>query len=96
MQRKKCSYHFVSKSHPKERMEVFADGRVITLDDYKSVTVHGGKDAGWSAQSAQKGQYEELVALAQSLREGKPWPISLSDQLQTSRVALRIEQLLSA
>ncbi len=84
------------KSHPKERMEVFADGRVIMLDDYKSVSVHGGKHAGWSAQSAQKGQYEELVALAQSLREGKPWPISLSDQLQTSRVALRIEQLLSA
>lgn len=93
-----CTLTYTSmgeKSHPKERMEIFADGRVITLDDYKSVSVQGGKHAGWSAQSAQKGQYEELVALAQSLREGKPWPISLADQLQTSRVALQVEKLLS-
>ena len=93
-----CTLTYTSmgeKSYPKERMEVFADGRVISMDDYKSVTVHGGKHAGWSAQSAQKGQYEELVALAHSLREGKAWPISLADQLQTSRVALKVEELLA-
>lgn len=94
-----CTLTYTSmgeKSHPKERMEVFADGRVVTMDDYKSVAIHGGRHAGWSAPSAQKGQYEELVALARSLREGAPWPISLADQIQTSRVALRIEQLLGA
>lgn len=94
-----CTLTYTSmgeKSYPKERMEVFADGRVVTMDDYKSVAIHGGRHAGWSAPSAQKGQYEELVALAKSLREGAPWPISLADQLQTSRVALRIEQLLGA
>ncbi len=94
-----CTLTYTSmgeKSHPKERMEVFADGRVVTMDDYKSVAIHGGRHTGWSAPSAQKGQYEELVALARSLREGAPWPISLADQLQTSRVALRIEQLLGA
>lgn len=94
-----CTLTYTSmgeKSHPKERMEVFADGRVVTMDDYKSVAIHGGRHTGWSAPSAQKGQYEELVALARSLCEGAPWPISLADQLQTSRVALRIEQLLGA
>lgn len=82
------------KSYPKERMEVFADGRVLALDDYKAVTLHGGRQSGWSAPTAQKGQYEELVALAACLRQGGDWPISLADQLSTSRVALEVERLL--
>ena len=32
-----------SKDYPKERLEVFVDGKVIALDDYKSLTVAGGK-----------------------------------------------------
>ena len=30
-------------SYPKETMEVFADGKVIVMHDYKTVQVHGGK-----------------------------------------------------
>lgn len=80
------------KSHPKERMEVFADGKVIVMDDYKSVTVHGGKHKGWTASAAQKGQMEELEALAETLQKGSQWPISLADQLQASRISFEIEK----
>lgn len=94
-----CTLTYTSmgdKSHPKERMEVFADGRVISLDDYKAVTAQGGRHRGWSSPTAQKGQFEELQALAESLLAGAPWPISLADQLSTSRVALQVERLLNA
>lgn len=85
------------KSFPKERMEIFADGKVILMDDYKSVTVHGCKHKGWVAKIVQKGQLQELQALADTLLRGKPWPISLSDQIQASRISLEVErQIFSA
>jgi predicted dehydrogenase/threonine dehydrogenase-like Zn-dependent dehydrogenase len=83
------------KAYPKERMEVFADGKVVVMDDYKSVSVHGTKQKGWSANAGQKGQLEELRALAASMRAGAPWPIPLEQLLQTSRVSFDIERQIS-
>ena len=83
------------KTYPKERMEIFADGKVIVMDDYKSVSVHGTKQKGWSAKMAQKGQLEELKALAASLRAGASWPIPLDQMLQTSRVSFDVERQIS-
>jgi predicted dehydrogenase/threonine dehydrogenase-like Zn-dependent dehydrogenase len=80
------------KSYPKERLEVFADGKVLVLDDYKSLTVHGSRQKGWSAAGAQKGQLEELQALASALRSGGDWPIGLEEQLQVSRVSFEVER----
>jgi predicted dehydrogenase/threonine dehydrogenase-like Zn-dependent dehydrogenase len=80
------------KSYPKEKMEVFADGKVIVMDDYKSVTVHGGKHKGWSDKTVQKGQLQELEMLADTLLRGKLWPISLSEQIQATRISLEVER----
>jgi predicted dehydrogenase len=84
-----------SKQSPKERMDVFCDGKVFLLDDYKSLTVHGARKGAWSAKSQQKGQYEELVALAGALHKGSRWPISLADQLATTRVSFEVERQLT-
>jgi predicted dehydrogenase/threonine dehydrogenase-like Zn-dependent dehydrogenase len=85
------------KSYPKEKMEIFADGKVIVMDDYKSVTVHGGKHKGWSDKTVQKGQLQELQVLADTLLRGKPWPIPLSEQIQATRISLEVErQIFSA
>jgi len=78
------------KSYPKERMEVFADGKVAELDDYQTVRFSGLKKAVWSASSAQKGQLEELEALAKAMKSSG-WPISLEEQLEVSRAALSVE-----
>jgi predicted dehydrogenase/threonine dehydrogenase-like Zn-dependent dehydrogenase len=82
------------KSYPKERMEVFADGKVVVMDDYKLVEVHGGKHRGWSAKEIQKGQLQELEALADTLLRKKPWPISLEQQLQATRIGFAVERQL--
>lgn len=84
------------KSYPKEQMEVFADGKVLVMDDYKSVTVHGGKHKGWSSAAMQKGQLEELDALSATLLKGASWPIPLEEQLQTSRVSLQVEHQINS
>jgi predicted dehydrogenase len=81
-----------SKSYPKERMEIFADGRVLSLDDYQSVAVAGAKGKGWKSMTTQKGQLEELEALAASLLQGAAWPIPLQQQIETTRVAFEVER----
>jgi predicted dehydrogenase len=81
-----------TKAYPKERMEVFADGKVFSLDDYKSLTVAGGKGKAWTSMTQEKGQQQELQCLADCLLKGTAWPISLQQQLETTRVAFEVER----
>jgi predicted dehydrogenase len=79
-----------NRDHPKEQMEVFADGTVLTLDDYKALRVRG-QGSGWRSTTQRKGHLEELEALARAIREGGPWPISLDEQASAMRVAFAVE-----
>lgn len=83
-----------NRDHPKEHGEIFVDGRVMTLNDYKSLTIMGGK-GGWSSKVMEKGQFEELKALAVTLRDGGAWPISLQDQIDTTEVSFAVEDLIA-
>lgn len=84
------------KGFPKERMDIFADGKVISMDDFKSLTVFGVRYKGWSLQTMDKGQFKELELLAASLLQGEPWPITLEEQLQATRISFAVEQQLQA
>ncbi len=83
-----------SKDFPKEQMEVFADGKVLHLDDYRKLTVTGARAKGVSTSTMEKGQKEELTALAQAIRQGGEWPIPLWQQVQATEIALAIEPFL--
>jgi len=83
-----------AKEYPKERMEVFCDGQVFSLDDYKVLTSSARRAPLWNSGSVQKGQFEELETLGAALREANPWPISLEDQLAAMRLAFAVEQRL--
>ena len=85
-----------ARDYPKERMEVFCDGAVWSLDDYRSLSVTGRAPVHWAAKSAAKGQFEELRELGRALREGGPWPIPLGDQLAAMRLAFAVERQLAA
>ena len=80
-----------AKAHPKERMEIHADGMTVLLDDYREVSVAGGAGKPWRSSTIEKGQAEELAALGRCLADGGAWPMSLADQLGASRVALAVE-----
>ena len=82
---------FGEKSHPKERMDIYADGRVSSLDDYKTA-VAGSRAKEWRSASPQKGQYEELIALSDALQGNGQWPIPLSSLLMTSRISFEVER----
>ena len=56
-----CSLTYTSlgsKEFPKERMEIFCDGTVIELDDYRSLKMTGRKAAAWSAAASAKANFK--------------------------------------
>jgi predicted dehydrogenase/threonine dehydrogenase-like Zn-dependent dehydrogenase len=80
--------------YPKERMEIFADGLVISLDDYRSLSITGGSHRGWTSANADKGHVAELEALRDGLKSGT-WPISLREQAAATRISFLVQQQLS-
>lgn len=91
-----CSLTYTAlgdKEFPKEQMEIFFDGKVLSLNDYQELKVSGLKRGGWSSKSTQKGQFEELVALADGIK-GRHWPISFQDQVDVTRVSLKVESII--
>ncbi len=83
-----------SKEYPKEQMEVFCDGKVYVLDDYKTLRVVGSAASGVATQTVDKGQEAELVAFARVVREGGEWPIPLWQQEQAMKMAFDVEDAL--
>ncbi len=81
-----------AKSYPKERLEIFTDGKVIEMDDYKRVSIHGGKHKGWNSSVTDKGQFNELIALSDTLTMGNGWPISIDNLINVSRTSFEIER----
>lgn len=81
-------------SYPKERMDIFGEGKVISMDDYRSLSVLGLRGADWRSQTPDKGQLDELKSLAACLRKNQPWPISLEQQLSATRISYQVEDAL--
>jgi predicted dehydrogenase len=80
--------------YPKEHMEIFSDGLVIFLDDYRSLSITGGSHHGWKAANADKGHVAELEALRDGLKSGS-WPISLREQVAATRISFLVQQQLT-
>jgi predicted dehydrogenase/threonine dehydrogenase-like Zn-dependent dehydrogenase len=83
-----------SSDYPKEQMEVFCDGKVYVLDDYKTLRVVGSQAAGVETRLVDKGQGEEIAQFARAIREGGDWPIPLWQQEQAMRMAFSVEAAL--
>ena len=83
-----------AKDHSKERLEVFADGMVLDLDDYRSLLVAGRKAKGWDGNQ-DKGHKALMAALAEGLKTGV-WPTPLEQQIAATRTALQIQALIQA
>jgi predicted dehydrogenase/threonine dehydrogenase-like Zn-dependent dehydrogenase len=80
-----------SKSFPKERLEIFAAGRVLQLDNYRVL-----RGFGWPGFTRMKlwrqdkGQQACAAAFVQALNDGGAAPIPLEEILEVSRVAIEI------
>jgi predicted dehydrogenase len=77
----------------KERIEVFCDGDAFVVDDFKKLTRASDGSVLWSGDT-DKGHAEEFNLLGDALAAGGPSPIPFDQIVETTAVALHIEDLL--
>ncbi|HIO21058.1 MAG TPA: dehydrogenase, partial [Nitrospirales bacterium] len=80
-----------SKAFPKERLEVFAQGRILQLDNFRRL-----KGFGWSGFSKMnlwqqdKGQKACVAAFLQATREHQTSPIPFEEISEVNRVSIQL------
>jgi predicted dehydrogenase/threonine dehydrogenase-like Zn-dependent dehydrogenase len=80
-----------SKAFPKERLEVFAAGRVLQLDNFRKL-----KGFGWPGFSKMnlwrqdKGQKACAAAFVKAISEGGPAPIPFDQIMEVARVSIEV------
>lgn len=80
-----------SKAFPKERLEVFASGRVLQLDNFRKL-----QGFGWPSFTKMnlwrqdKGQKACAAAFVHAIRTGGPAPIALDEILEVARVSIEV------
>lgn len=80
-----------SKAFPKERLEVFAAGRVLQLDNFRKLAGFGWPGfSGMKLWRQDKGQKECVRHFMNALASGGPSPIPLEDVLEVSRISIEI------
>jgi len=83
------------KSFPKERLEVFAGGRILQLDNYRKL-----KGFGWPGFNKMnlwrqdKGQKACAAAFVQAIEQGGSAPISFEELVEVSRVTIEVAEAL--
>ena len=82
-----------SKAFPKERLEVFAAGRVLQLDNFRKL-----KGFGWPGFRSMnlwrqdKGQKACAAAFVQAVASGGPAPIPMDEILEVARVSIEVAE----
>lgn len=79
------------KALPKERVEIFAEGKSFVLDDFRSATSYrNGREESTKPRQQDKGQANETRAVCEVVLKGAPAPIALDDLAATTRATFRI------
>ena len=81
-----------SKDYPKEEMEIYVDGKIIHLNDYKELEIFGAKMKGMATKIQNKGHYRELIEFAKSIKEGNGYPIPFWQLVQATQISFEVEK----
>jgi len=84
------------KDVPKETAELYVDGKVAMLHDYKALVVHGADQLSVKTHVQDKGLMAELKRFAAAIQQGGDWPIPWWQQLQVNEMAFAVEDLIYA
>jgi predicted dehydrogenase len=80
-----------SPDFPKELVDIYSDGRVLQIVDFKEFKAAGCKAE--HLKNRDKGHAGELAAFGHAVRGETPWPIPLWQQTQAMRIAFQVEEL---
>jgi len=86
--------HYFSNGHksfPKERLEIFAEGKILQLDNFRKLRGYG-----WSGFKKMnlwrqdKGQQSCAAAFLDAVKSGTPAPIPFEEILEVSRISIEL------
>ena len=93
-----CSLIYTALGTPevsKEQMEIYVDGNVVFLNDYKELKIVGGpKSYELKAKAQNKGHNEELAEFARSIRDEDGFPIPLWQLIQATEISFELEKMI--
>jgi predicted dehydrogenase len=78
----------------KERIEVFCDGETWVVDDFKKLIKASDGSVLWQSSEPDKGHFEELSRMGDAIATGAPAPIAFEEIIETTALALDIEDAL--
>jgi predicted dehydrogenase len=78
----------------KERIEIYCDGETYVVDDFKRLIKGSDGSVLWQSSEADKGHFEELSRFGDLVASGGPPPIPFDELVETSAVALQVEDFL--
>ena len=81
-----------SRAFPKERLEVFQGGRILTLDNFRSVRGFGAGLKGRTLKQ-DKGQNACAAAFLEAVRDGGGDPIPFDELMEVSRVTVALAEM---
>jgi hypothetical protein len=82
-----------TKAFPKERLEIFAAGRILQLDNFRKLTGFGWPSfKKMNLWRQDKGQKACAKAFLDAVSKGGAAPISIEEILEVSRVSIEIAQ----
>ena len=82
---------------PKERIEIFCEGKAFVLDDFRAASLHmNGREETIKLRQQDKGQAEEARVVCKAVREGGPSPFTLEELAATTRATFRARDSLKS
>lgn len=94
-----ASIHYLANGHkayPKERVDMFFDGRVITIDDFRGVQGFGAAGRRARLTRSQDKGHEALASAFLASVRGAPPPIPHGELLEVSRISIVAASLAAA
>ena len=77
---------------PKERIEIFASGSSMVVDDFKDMDLYGFGERSIRLRKQDKGHYQQLVEISRFLRGEKAKIISFEESVKAMRMAFKAEK----
>lgn len=83
-----------NKLYPKERLEIFSGGKILRLDNFRSLEAWGWKGfSKWNLWRQDKGQAQCAVEFVDAIKGGKKSPIPIEEIFEVGRIAIELDQI---
>ncbi len=83
-----------ASSFPKERLEIYSDGSVLVIEDFKQLEIYGQEVQTIKLKRQDKGHYQELVEFLKVIKGESSKGVTLDEAIAITKWTLRIKEAL--